>query len=339
MNYDSIRPKAAERAVAPAGGRDASAGEPSAVARADGSPTRDWGPQRNACQWCHAPIPLQARRDSKFCGKRCRQASWRFKVPRAQLEATDQPMTFAYADPPYPGKARYYPERQEVDHAALIAHLTATYPDGWALSTSARALRDILPLCPPGTRVCAWLRKPRPTRSRSALSSWEPLLVAGGRPLDASVVQDLTDALIARGRWHAFPGAITGMKPPTFAVWLFRLLGARRGDHLDDLFPGSGAVSLAWQRYTSRPPAGATRRKRIHATPAGASRGPGTVDRAPMTRRRRTAAAPSRGAPPRPNDQVSAGGPAATPPEPIHRRRRAAAPPNSNSLLLYPPGG
>jgi hypothetical protein len=32
--------------------------------------------------------------------------------------------------------------------------------------------------------------------------------------------------------------------------WLFGLLGAMPGDSLDDLYPGSGIVSWAWQRWT-----------------------------------------------------------------------------------------
>lgn len=115
-------------------------------------------------------------------------------------------MSFAYADPPYPGKAVYYPERQEIDHASLVDRLTTDYPDGWALSTSSRSLRDVLPLCPPDVRVCAWFKGPRPSRARRALMSWEPLLVWRGRSLDASVVQDLSDGLIAQGRFRALPG-------------------------------------------------------------------------------------------------------------------------------------
>jgi hypothetical protein len=62
-------------------------------------------------------------------------------------------------------------------------------------------------------------------------------------------VQDLQDALVYRGRFRAFPGALVGMKPPQFAEWMFRQLGAGPGDRLDDLFPGSGAVSEAWLRH------------------------------------------------------------------------------------------
>jgi hypothetical protein len=41
------------------------------------------------------------------------------------------------------------------------------------------------------------------------------------------------------------------MKPPEFAVWMFAQLGARPGDTLDDLYPGSGAVGRAWALYAS----------------------------------------------------------------------------------------
>ncbi|MGO9790510.1 MAG: hypothetical protein ACLP8S_13745, partial [Solirubrobacteraceae bacterium] len=48
---------------------------------------------------------------------------------------------------------------------------------------------------------------------------------------------------------RAFPGAIVGMKPPQVAVWMLTQLGARSGDELVDLYPGSGAVGEAWRRY------------------------------------------------------------------------------------------
>lgn len=206
------------------------------------------------CLWCGSPLDRRKRQDSKFCRKRCRQASWRFGVYRSELAATGRPMAFAYADPPYPGKAKYYFENQEVNYPSLIDRLTATYPDGWALSTSARALRDVLASCPvgPGLRVCAWFKGARATRSYRPLTSWEPLIVFGGRPLPVNVTCDVSDGLIYQGRFRAFPGAMIGMKPPTFAVWMFQQLGAVPGDSLDDLFPGSGAITVAWARYTGQ---------------------------------------------------------------------------------------
>lgn len=204
------------------------------------------------CAWCGAVLPAGKRQDSKFCDKKCRQASWRFKVVACSSSATDRSMIFAYADPPYPGKSKYYPERSEVDHASLVDRLTTDYPDGWVLSTSSGSLRDVLALCPAGVRVCAWFRGARPTKSRRALTSWEPVIVCGGRPLQIASSQDLRDALIYQGRFRAFPGAMIGMKPPAFCEWMFRQLGAVRGDRLDDLFPGSGAVTHAWERYVGQ---------------------------------------------------------------------------------------
>ena len=42
------------------------------------------------------------------------------------------------------------------------------------------------------------------------------------------------------------PGRVVGAKPAVFTAWLFGLLGA---DEFDELFPGSGAVTRAWQLY------------------------------------------------------------------------------------------
>jgi hypothetical protein len=77
------------------------------------------------------------------------------------------------------------------------------------------------------------------------------LIVRGGRLLPTDGAQTVTDALEYRGRLRAYPGALVGMKPPQYAVWLFAQLGARPGDELADLYPGSGAVTEAWRRYTA----------------------------------------------------------------------------------------
>ena len=44
-----------------------------------------------------------------------------------------------------------------------------------------------------------------------------------------------------------------GAKPAVFARWVFDLLGAAPGDALDDLFPGSGAITRAWATFCGRP--------------------------------------------------------------------------------------
>lgn len=152
-------------------------------------------------------------------------------------------MRLAYADPPYPGLAGYYPERCEVDHAALVSRLERF--DGWALSTSRSAVRDVLALCPASVKVCAWFKRPR------SGAAWEPVIVKAAR--NVSPLQ-VPDALIYQGRYNAFPGAMVGMKPPQFSEWVFRLIGACRGDTFEDLFPGSGAVSEAWRRFVRSDP-------------------------------------------------------------------------------------
>ena len=160
----------------------------------------------------------------------------------------------AYADPPYPGLAKRYYDDEEVDHEQLISELCSDFPDGWALSTSAKALRRVLALCPDDVRVCPWVRGSRRSVSNKARVAWEPLIIYGGRPTRLDVSEELDDVLLWSGRQHSHPGALVGMKPAAFCEWMFRLLGLLSGDELVDLFPGSGAVSRAWRLYTARSP-------------------------------------------------------------------------------------
>jgi len=55
------------------------------------------------------------------------------------------------------------------------------------------------------------------------------------------------------GPLGTLPGRVIGAKPAAVCRWIFQLLGAGPGDTLDDLFPGSGAVSRAWAAYTGQP--------------------------------------------------------------------------------------
>ena len=201
-------------------------------------------------------------------------------------------MRLAYADPPYPGRAaRYYRDHPdfagEVDHAQLIAELSGY--DGWALSTSADALQELLRLCPADVRVAAWHRGARAHRhAQGPLSAWEPVIYYGGRPrLDrylsrsaendasrpatrdpstavqgdisrlgdgAGTTSQRVDSLVYPARTRGTdPGRVTGAKPATFCRWVFDLLGAQAGDRFDDLFPGSGGVARAWAAFTACP--------------------------------------------------------------------------------------
>jgi hypothetical protein len=164
-------------------------------------------------------------------------------------------MRFAYADPPYPGlSSKYYRDEPtyagEVDHAALLSLLEerrrARQIDGWALSTSARALRDLLPRCPPEHRVCPWVKPHAPSPNTYGIHNcWEAVIVVGGRG-ERPGKRDWLSALPARGG-----GELPGRKPIAFCAWLFGLLGMRPGDELEDLFPGTGVVTRAWRELSA----------------------------------------------------------------------------------------
>ena len=153
-------------------------------------------------------------------------------------------MRFAYADPPYPGVAHRYPEKQEVDHAALIARLVEEFPDAWALSTKSNSLRDLLPLCPPKVRVGAWAKRYVPAlKGVRPTYAWEPVIFYGGCFQREPITFDWCLAESTRGY------QVLGQKPEQFSTWVFRLLGAQAGDEFCDLFPGSGAVTRAWLKF------------------------------------------------------------------------------------------
>jgi hypothetical protein len=158
-------------------------------------------------------------------------------------------MNFAYADPPYLGQARkhYGPAAKEVNHELLIAHLNEF--DAWALSLSSPTLRIILPMCPDDVRVCAWV-KPFASFKPGVNPGycWEPIIVRGGRKLGSGVptVRDYCAANITLKR------GVSGAKPLNFCFWLFEFVGLLPDDEFKDLFPGSGAVSAAFEQWKNQ---------------------------------------------------------------------------------------
>jgi len=203
-------------------------------------------PTTPVCGWCRELLRA-TRADARFCGPRCRQSAFRLRRRRATVRGpAEGALRFAYADPPYPGKAaKYYADQPtyagEVDHRALVASLEASGYAGWALSTSRDALRWLLPLCPEEAIVAPWV-KPIGASSRTfgPHNCWEPLIVVPGRRLRGGV-RDWLRAQPARGG-----GTLPGRKPIAFCAWLFDLLGMQPGDELVDLFPGTGVVGRAW---------------------------------------------------------------------------------------------
>lgn len=202
----------------------------------------DCGPR---CQWCSA---LLTEEGQLYCSKRCRQTAWRVRK-LAELEGADgRPRRIGYGDPPYPGTSRkYYRDEPtyagEVDHAALLSQLQEF--DGWALSTSQKALRDVLPLAPAHARVASW-GKPigASSKTRGPHNTWEPVIYVPARYRQPGASDSLW-AMPARGG-----GTLPGRKPIKFVMWLFALLGMAPGDELFDLFPGSKVVTRCWHQVS-----------------------------------------------------------------------------------------
>lgn len=167
-------------------------------------------------------------------------------------------MKFAYADPPYLGcgKSHYgdrHSEAADCDdpewHRKLIERLGLEFPDGWAMSLSVPSLRTILPMCPEGCRVGAWVKPFASFKPNvNPAYAWEPVIWSGGRKRgrDMPTTRDYCAANITLRR------GLTGAKPEEFCFWVFNLLGAEPGDELYDLFPGSGAVGRAWDEYVGK---------------------------------------------------------------------------------------
>lgn len=184
-------------------------------------------------------------------------------------------MRFALADPPYLGRAEFYrahhPDAMIWDkpetHRALIERLQAEYPDGWALHLAGDTLRTILPMCPPQARVGTWITdRPRFAGTKNPVKRHcEPVIWCGGRGYDETGTR-AADFIITKQvhRGDRYPmkretvrkgQVFLGRKPRAVCFWIFTLLGAREGDTLDDLFPGTGAVTAAWEEFTgARPP-------------------------------------------------------------------------------------
>lgn len=162
-------------------------------------------------------------------------------------------MRFAYADPPYIGKAHLYGE-EEVDHAELLARLRESY-DGWALSCWWSSLAILLPMLGKSKyRIAVWIKPDAQPRNRIA-ASWEPVIYRTvSNPVHEKGKTKLMRDYVIASRFRGFNGRTgdsyyRGHKPDDFCYWLFELLGMKPEDEFDDLFPGTGRVARAWELW------------------------------------------------------------------------------------------
>ena len=170
--------------------------------------------------------------------------------------STTAPLRIAYADPPYPGCAHMYKDHPdydgEVDHVELIDRLVNEY-DGYCLHTSSVALAEVLSYfarCADVEmpRVMAWV-KPFAAFKRNVpvAYAWEPVLVKAARkPVvkTGMTYRDWCSENITMQR------GLTGAKPEYVCHWLFEVMGCDRDDELVDLYPGTGAVTKAWETWS-----------------------------------------------------------------------------------------
>ena len=159
----------------------------------------------------------------------------------------------AYADPPYPGCAALYKAHAdyagEVDHRELIERLERDY-DGWVLHTSSVALPQIAALLPPAARIMAWTKGFAAfKRNVSVAYAWEPVIMKAARKPVVSkrmIYRDWIECPITLKR------GLCGAKPEKVCHWAFEVVGALPDDELIDLYPGTGAVSRAWNTWKTR---------------------------------------------------------------------------------------
>lgn len=170
-------------------------------------------------------------------------------------------MKIGYADPPYPGCAQIYRDHPdyagEVDHRALIERLQSEF-DGWVLHTHVPGLRLMeregwLPA--EGIRICGWFKSFAAfKRNVSVAYAWEPVIIKAARKPVVSkrtIYRDFIEVPEAIKEPITLKRGLTGAKPEAVCRWAFELVGARQDDELHDLFPGTGAVTLAWEAWRS----------------------------------------------------------------------------------------
>jgi hypothetical protein len=158
-------------------------------------------------------------------------------------------MKLGYADPPYIGCANLYVEKIEVDHVQLVERLQSEF-DGWVLHAAAtpKSIALLAPLVEKtGARWMSWVKGFAAfKRNVSVAYAWEPVII---KPCRKPVV---TKRIVMRD-WVECPitlkRGLTGAKPEKVCHWAFEMLGAEPTDELFDLYPGTEAVTRAWETW------------------------------------------------------------------------------------------
>lgn len=201
--------------------------------------TEPKGPR--VCAWCRVPLTTVR---GRFCSRRCRQVAFRLRHRPNAIEVIDATAA--------PGRTRRRPVRLgylDISSAGAKVPRRLTNDlrglDGWALSASPLALRELLTRLGAPRRgaggaatVCAW-SSPQPADAEPAglRSSWEAVIVRSPRKPQAGV----PDSLFGGYRGDR------SERQSSFGAWVIGLLGAMPGDQLVDLTGPDGVVARAWR--------------------------------------------------------------------------------------------
>jgi hypothetical protein len=148
----------------------------------------------------------------------------------------------------------------EVDHRELIERLNGY--DAWALHTASTTLAQVIALCPPDVRIGAWVKPWASYKPGVGVAyAWEPIIFRGGRKRtrEQVTVQDWVACNVTLKK------GLTGVKPAAVCCWVFGVLNLEPKDQLHDLYPGSGAVTRAWESWKRQSTLFAQNEKVSHA--------------------------------------------------------------------------
>lgn len=155
-------------------------------------------------------------------------------------------LTFAYADPPYIGCSKLYPEHPDAakwdnpnQHKQLMKDINDGF-DGWALSCHEPSLQHLAPVAAVmGARIAVWVKPFAAYKANVRVAyTWEPVIWkrTAERREDEPVGRDHLSCPITLRK------GLTGAKPEAFCRWLQVLWGWLPGDEIVDIFPGTGVM-------------------------------------------------------------------------------------------------
>lgn len=172
-------------------------------------------------------------------------------------------MRLVYADPPYLGQCGSYDHFHNdggpmpwdglcwdtwATHYVLLSWLGEN-AHGWAYSCNPVDLT----FAGPCGRVAAWCKTWHQIRPTTVQYAWEAVVFKPARTdaKRAPMVRDWLSCAVTRQTGQR------GAKPDAFNDWILDLLVYREGDEFLDLFPGSGSMSRAVERFSRRLSSGA----------------------------------------------------------------------------------